>query len=65
MNRFWTCVYAALHVVALVVLWGAVYLACKASAGTWCVMAILAGLVFSAVILYSFQKALNRCLYGR
>ena len=59
------CIYAALHIVGLIVLWAVVVGICKGSAGLACVAAIVAAGIFSYFILRSFITAFNNCRAGR
>lgn len=59
------CVYAALHVIGLLILWGAVVAACAGTSGLYCALAVLAGAIVSYFFIRSFIAAYNRCRAGR
>ena len=57
---YW-CIYAALHILGLIIIWAAVVANCGPTAGLTCALAVVAGAIVSAFVIGSFINAVNRC----
>ncbi len=68
MNRTAWCIYAALHILGIIIVWAVaigIAAACSGPSAGWCVVgALVAAGIITAFIITSFLAAYNRCRGG-